>query len=247
MKENQKITDSFRAAALIQKYLLEALTDIEQIELDTWIEESDENRRLFSDLTNPAKLKPQYDEFGQWDPDAAYDRFMKKNFPVRVLRSRVLALIKRYGIAAAAVILVLIATAVWLLENDKPKYESITVPPEAEHEMVLEDGTRVRLNGSTTLTYPVTFTGEDRTVKLTGEGYFAVANDPTRPFYVNINALDVKVTGAAFNINAYTNHVVVNSAAFKEVSITDTSITFDPQPGQPFRIEGQGKFRIIKP
>ena len=239
MKEEKKITSAFRAAELIQKYLLGVLTDAEQLELDIWVEDSDENRRLFSDLTNPNRLKPQYDEFDQFDPDAGYNRFMKRNYPLRVFCTRVVALTKRYGIAAAAILLVAIAATIWILKNDKPKYETLTVPQGQTHEMVLSDGTKVRLNGNTTLSYPVTFTtGEDRTVNLSGEGHFAVA-DPTTPFYVNINSLDVKVTGAVFNVNAYTNHVTVNSASFKEVSITDTSITIDPSPGQPFRIEGQ--------
>ncbi len=246
MKEEKRIAAAFRAAELIQKYLLGVLTDAEQLELDVWIEDSDENRRLFSDLTNPKRLKPQYDEFEKFDPDAGYDRFMKKHYPLRVFCARVVALTKRYGIAAAAILLVAIGATIWILKNNKPQYETLTIPEGQSHEMVLSDGTKVTLNGATTLTYPVTFTdGEDRIVKLSGEGNFAVT-DPSRPFYVNINAMDLKVTGAAFNINAYTNQVVINSVSFKEVSITDTSITIDPSPGQPFQIAGQGKFRIIK-
>lgn len=63
MNEQQKIVSAFRAAELILKYLTGILTDEEQMELDNWIEYSDSNRKLFSDLTNPARLRPQVNEY----------------------------------------------------------------------------------------------------------------------------------------------------------------------------------------
>ena len=246
MNEKQKVTDALRAAELILRYLHGVLTENEQTELDIWIEESEENRMIFSDMTNPRKLKPQMDEYEKFDVDAGYNRFMKRYFPLRVCLARVASVVKRYGIAATIILIVSAALAIVYIRN-RPEYKTMVIPKNQTKDIVLSDGTKVTLNGFTTFTYPATFTGMDRTVSLTGNGYFAVADDPSKPFYVNINTLDVQLTGAAFHVDAYTNEVLVNAPSFKEVMITDSSITFDPHPGQPLRIEGRGRFRIIKP
>ncbi|MCK7554731.1 FecR domain-containing protein [Chitinophaga sedimenti] len=59
------------------------------------------------------------------------------------------------------------------------------------------------MNAASSLTYPARFTGADRVVTLTGEGYFEVAKDRQHPFKVNTAKQQVTVLGTHFNINAY--------------------------------------------
>lgn len=66
----------------------------------------------------------------------------------------------------------------------------------------LPDGTRVKLNSATKLTYPGSF-GRERRVKLSGEAYFDVAHDKEHPFIVELGAIDVRVLGTSFNISSY--------------------------------------------
>jgi ferric-dicitrate binding protein FerR (iron transport regulator) len=67
----------------------------------------------------------------------------------------------------------------------------------------LSDGTAVWLNAASKLTFPVTFKGKERRVKLSGEAYFEVAHNKNSPFLVETNNQTVKVLGTHFNINAY--------------------------------------------
>lgn len=67
----------------------------------------------------------------------------------------------------------------------------------------LSDGTKVWLNHDSKLIYPQKFTGNLRTVKLLGEGYFEVASNKAKPFIVESNGLMVKAVGTAFNVRAY--------------------------------------------
>ncbi|MCO6497911.1 MAG: FecR domain-containing protein [Chitinophagaceae bacterium] len=67
----------------------------------------------------------------------------------------------------------------------------------------LSDGSRVWLNSESSIRYPVAFVGQDRKVELTGEGYFEVAHDASKPFKVEAGGMEVQVTGTEFNINAY--------------------------------------------
>lgn len=69
--------------------------------------------------------------------------------------------------------------------------------------MALADGSKVWLNAGSSLTYPVSFIGNERKVSVTGEAYFEVAHDASRPFVVNNGSMDVRVLGTHFNVNAF--------------------------------------------
>lgn len=67
----------------------------------------------------------------------------------------------------------------------------------------LSDGTKVWLNHDSKMIYPQKFTGNVRTVKLLGEGYFEVAPNKAKPFIVESNGMMVKAVGTSFNVRAY--------------------------------------------
>jgi transmembrane sensor len=70
-------------------------------------------------------------------------------------------------------------------------------------DVTLADGSRVWLNAGSSLTYPVAFTGNERNVTITGEAYFEIAHDKTKPFTVSKGEMKVEVLGTHFNVNAY--------------------------------------------
>lgn len=88
------------------------------------------------------------------------------------------------------------------------KYNTLEIPRGGEYALQLADGSRVWLNAETRLHYPVAFTGTERRVELTGEAYFEVSKDATRPFIVRANGVDVQVLGTSFNVAAYGAEVV---------------------------------------
>lgn len=70
-------------------------------------------------------------------------------------------------------------------------------------DITLSDGSQVWLNAGSSVTYPVAFVEKERKVEITGEAYFEVAHDKTRPFLVSRGDLRVQVLGTKFNVNAY--------------------------------------------
>jgi len=92
-------------------------------------------------------------------------------------------------------------------------YNKIATPRGGQYRIILPDGTKVWLNAASSLTYPTTFTGNERKVELTGEAYFEVASKKEYqnqqlenkyvPFFVSTSFQLVKVMGTHFNINAY--------------------------------------------
>jgi len=69
--------------------------------------------------------------------------------------------------------------------------------------LALADGSNIWLNSASSIRYPVTFTGDERKVEITGEVYFEVAHNSAKPFKVFANGVQVEVLGTIFNINAY--------------------------------------------
>jgi transmembrane sensor len=72
-------------------------------------------------------------------------------------------------------------------------------------DITLSDGSHLWLNAGSSITYPVAFAGRERKVAITGEAYFEVAHDPSKPFFVMKDELTVNVLGTHFNVNAYDN------------------------------------------
>jgi len=67
----------------------------------------------------------------------------------------------------------------------------------------LPDGTKVWLNAESILEYTTDFNIAKREVKLTGEGYFKVKPNPSKPFVVKAGNFSVKAFGTSFNVKAY--------------------------------------------
>jgi transmembrane sensor len=93
--------------------------------------------------------------------------------------------------------------------NDKAaeniRYNTMSTPNGGQYQLKLPDGTIVYLNAASSITYPVVFSGETRTVKITGEAYFEVASNARQPFIVETPKDNIKVLGTRFNVNAYAN------------------------------------------
>lgn len=87
----------------------------------------------------------------------------------------------------------------------------LIVPLGAEKYILqLSDGTIVKMNVGSELTFPSVFTGDHRIVELSGEAYFDVTHS-TIPFIVRSKNMDVKVLGTTFNMMVYPEEPVINT------------------------------------
>jgi len=125
------------------------------------------------------------------------------------------------------------------------------VPLGQTSELHLPDGTMVWLNSGTTLTYSADFSPSNRIIKLDGEAFFSVKKDGRHPFLVKTAAINIKVLGTLFNVEAYNdnlhqvNTTLVNGKV--EIDNTDNQKLADLLPGQIGRFNEQdGKLNITK-
>jgi len=78
--------------------------------------------------------------------------------------------------------------------------------------IVFPDGTVVKLNSESYISYPKQFNDKIREVYLHGEAYFDVAHYDNWPFVVHSGDIETKVLGTAFNISAYPENNYINIA-----------------------------------
>jgi transmembrane sensor len=92
-------------------------------------------------------------------------------------------------------------------------YNTLATSNGQSYSLTLSDGTKVWLNAASSIRFPVAFTAGERKVQVSGEVYFEVAHNASKPFKVAIlgegnnpdgqQAGEVEVLGTHFNINAY--------------------------------------------
>jgi len=105
---------------------------------------------------------------------------------------------------AALVAIGLLRSGEWLSDPvaTRAAHEMTTASGERAH-VRLSDGTRVTLAPGSRVEVPQGFGDGTREVRLTGEAYFAVAPDPTRPFVVHAGGAVTRVLGTEFGVRAY--------------------------------------------
>jgi transmembrane sensor len=82
-------------------------------------------------------------------------------------------------------------------------YNTMSTPNGRQYSLVLADGSKIWLNAASSVTFPTNFPGKERKISISGEAYLEVAHDPSKPFLVSANGVEVEVLGTKFNINAY--------------------------------------------
>ena len=109
------------------------------------------------------------------------------------------------GIAASLLIGFFIYSTITANKGENPKNAGNTISTKrgSKTKISLPDGTQVWLNADSRITYNENFLGNAREVELTGEAFFDVVKDETRPFIIHTPAIDLKVLGTAFNVRSY--------------------------------------------
>jgi ferric-dicitrate binding protein FerR (iron transport regulator) len=148
--------------------------------------------------------------------------------PVVILSGKgsIRRLLKRM-LAAAVVIMLLGGIGYWYVtrQNINIAQASLLEKHNArgtKSTIVLPDGSKIWLNADSKIKYPPAFVGHLREVYLSGEAFFDVARDATKPFIIHLSKGTIKVVGTSFNIRAYENEKLI------ETSVSTGRVAFIP-------------------
>ncbi len=112
-----------------------------------------------------------------------------------------------------------------------PLANKIMTIPGKRFRVTLSDGTRVWLNGNSSLEYPNRFTGQTREVTLKGEGFFEVTASAQHPFVVRSGGHRVTVLGTRFNLEGYDSTDINTTLLDGAVAIKTSKTTKKLKPG----------------
>lgn len=130
--------------------------------------------------------------------------------------------------------------------NAQPAYNELRTPRGGHFRLQLSDGTTVWLNAGSSLKYPTAFTSHERAVELTGEAYFEVTKDASKPFLVTAGNMKVQVLGTHFNIKAYGDEGTVNTTLLQgSVKVSGNNGSSLLKPGEQARMETNGRLSVI--
>ncbi len=127
-------------------------------------------------------------------------------------------------------------------------YNTVSTPRGGQYELLLADGTRVWLNAASSLRFPISFEGNDRTVDLEGEAYFEVARNEQSPFRVNVDGTPIEVLGTHFEVNAYHDEGVLKATLLEgriRVGRTGAEAGVILEPGQQAQVSAAGSIGIF--
>lgn len=185
---------------ILLKYFSESLPLSQQQEVEEWLQESEENRKIARDIQYIYLASDTIDTIKKINSAEALNTIKKRiNQPHQ---TPYLIWIQR---VAAILLLPLLASTIYFATQKEPvEYIEIRTNPGMVAAVNLPDGSKVWLNSRSYLKHPNKFTGDIRSVEINGEAYFSVHKDKTKKFIVN-TPFDIKaeVLGTEFNIEAY--------------------------------------------
>lgn len=221
MEEKRKNIDK-----LILAYLVGGLDDETSKGLERWISASPENEAYFTRRQDVYLAAIRAKGNAVYNKDKAFEQFQsrvakaKETVAEADVRNRFrLSVLWRYA-AVVAVLCVVSYFSYWRGgEKMKGHFAEIVVeaPLGSRTKLNLPDGTLVWLNGGSKMSYSQGFGVADRSVRMTGEGYFEVKRNEKLPFIVQTKNLSVRVLGTKFNFRDYAedDEVVVSLLAGK--------------------------------
>lgn len=169
----------------------------------------------------------------------------------QIIKKPVLRVLK---IVAAVLVPVLIAGgAGWYFATSQRTPVGIcnvATDGEETSSLTLPDGTTVKINGNSSLSFPSGFEKHSREVSFSGEAYFEVTKDPESPFIVKTPAMTVTVKGTAFNL------MCRSGAKYSELSLDNGSVTVkqnisgntvEVSPGTKLILDNSTGQMVLKP
>ncbi|GAB3325873.1 FecR family protein [Larkinella ripae] len=151
---------------------------------------------------------------------------------------------------AVAAMAVLLSGLLWFFLKEPgrvPVAQLAAVSKDQKIEKLLPDGSTVLLNKDSKLTYPERFADNSREVELTGEAFFDVKPDPSKPFRIHVRNTTVQVLGTSFSIRAYSPDVRVAVRTGKvKFSAHDKEVTLVKNEQATFKAANDTLIRALK-
>ena len=210
---------------LLIKYIQKETSDAEEQDVYEWINQNPKHKDYFLELQNLwvsqhlDNSRASDDEFLAMRQRIELEE-RNNTAPTASIPSKKQWLF--WGYAASILLFVSIGLNISQYLNSQPEQTTISTPTLAQlphsakqtfytnkgikAQLTLPDGSKVWLNSDSYIQYPNQFGEKNREILFSGEGYFEVEKDPTKPMLIRTQkGFKVEVLGTSFNLKAYNN------------------------------------------
>lgn len=194
------------------------------------------NRFMNDDIHNTAKQWKELSNMNsekKIDADKAWNKVYSRigenelitgNGPARIrfMRSTFMR------VAAVAFIVLGLGSTALYLNNTGAFSRKITLATGNDQKNLLAslpDGSKIFLNRNTELSYRANFGKHGRNVSLTGEAFFEISPDASKPFIIEAGKASIKVVGTSFNV------ITKNSECAVEVFVKTGKVILSDNSG----------------
>jgi transmembrane sensor len=228
------------------KYFNGSISEEEEKNLLSWIDECEANRHEFF---QERKLWDMFLLNSSSEMMVQSPTLKDKKVSKLVVNKWVIELSK-----IAAIFLLAFFVSFLLMKkplSEAQAWNTIEVPIGQRTCLHLADGTTVWLNAKTKFSFPDRFKKDIREVKLDGEAIFDVSHNEKVPFIVKAQKYNVKVLGTEFNVYAYDNSNVFETTLVKGKVLLEKNDSKEKavelHPDQIAIYNAQSKLLEIKP
>ena len=198
-------TDRNTIEELLPRYCEGVATEEECLQVEMWMSESDENRRMAKQIHALYLVTDTVNVMKKVDTEKALLKVKSRMSGNRHKGT----MWWQWAQRAAAILFIPLLVTLMLQywggnEQELAQIIEVKTNPGMMTSLTLPDGTLVYLNSESTLSYPSRFDNDTRNVTLQGEAYFEVAKNPEKKFIVStFHQSQIEVLGTHFNVEAY--------------------------------------------
>lgn len=206
MEEKEHISDH------IIDYLLSGEKEVTDPILQEWLDRNGENRQELERYRRIWEESGHYMDPGVFNVDHAWEKVDTSNRQKALLRKRMNNIYYTLSGIAASVLLMVVLSVTGVFDREQDISVSLTADYGNRSEIALPDGSVVKLNSGSDITYVYNSKKKIREVRFQGEGYFDVSKSES-PFIVKMaSGVEVKVLGTSFNLKAYAEDPTIQAS-----------------------------------
>lgn len=226
MKENQ---ENMEMLTYIIKDISGEISAEEKAQLEAWLNESEENQKLYNDYkASWINLDKTSEDIQSIDVNAEWNKFKQNNMEA----PKVVPLVPKEESTSASKVAtgttsgfsfmkiaagfaLVVSLGIGYVMNSS---SDTVLADNGIKETKLEDGSGITLNQYASLELSDDFNDNERRVKLKGDANFAIAKNPEKPFIIDAGNIEITVLGTEFLVHA------PEGDEYREVVVTEGKV-----------------------
>lgn len=205
---------------LITRILSGEADESDKRNFQQWLNEDPANQHFFKELKSSWEEEPDNDAVESaflFDYDSGLNKLrdkLKDEENIKQVTSKNKSINNNHfmgwKVAASILFVIVLASVFTVFLFSTPSMVSYATTNVEQRIINLPDGSKVRLNKNSKISFAKGFPGSKRVINLSGEAFFHVNHNENKPFIIHVGNAVIRDIGTSFNVNESNNgHIIV--------------------------------------